>query len=506
MRITNRIITNNSLANINRVKGSKDDLNTQLATGKKISRPSDDPVVAIRALRLRANASKVEQYYEKNTEDAEAWLEVTDSAIHNVSAILTEMLGKCETGASDTVDTDARLVLVEALQSLSDEVYSTGDTDYGGRYVFTGYRTESTLTFQDATQLQYSITEQLSKANIETINHVYADDLMNFTKTNYDNLNVTEQDVETRSIYRIQLAYQDSDPVAPTISYLDPAGNTVEITANVTSLKMGDPYMNVAANGVNFIPETGELILGQSVASALNNTLDDPLTPLNEGEIKVTYEKSSWAKADLKPEHYFACTTTDANGKTIDYNQELLDGQLPQIIEYTTGTGQSLRINTLANEVFTHNISRSVDELAVATEQLEAMDGIVDTLTEMIEEGGLTGFRLTEAQDKLAAAKKAQALQEDAVQKLFASTITKMQDYIEQTSLASTNCGSRASRLVLIQNRLADQQTTIDNLVSENEDCDETTVAVELKAAEVTYEAALLATSKITQTSLLNYL
>ena len=105
MRITNRIITNNSLANINRVKGSKDDLNTQLATGKKISRPSDDPVVAIRALRLRANASKVEQYYEKNTEDAEAWLEVTDSDIHNVSAILTAFPTIIETSSCGDVTT-----------------------------------------------------------------------------------------------------------------------------------------------------------------------------------------------------------------------------------------------------------------------------------------------------------------------------------------------------------------------------------------------------------------
>ena len=56
---------NNSLSNINTNKILQDKLNTQMATEKKINRPSDDPVVAIRALRLRTNVSQVTQYYEK---------------------------------------------------------------------------------------------------------------------------------------------------------------------------------------------------------------------------------------------------------------------------------------------------------------------------------------------------------------------------------------------------------------------------------------------------------
>ena len=62
MRITTKIMQNNSLSNINTNKTLQDKLNTQLATEKKINRPSDDPVVAIRALRLRTNVSQVTQY------------------------------------------------------------------------------------------------------------------------------------------------------------------------------------------------------------------------------------------------------------------------------------------------------------------------------------------------------------------------------------------------------------------------------------------------------------
>ena len=51
MRMTNKIMQNNSLYNINNNKVLQDKLSTQMSTQKKITRPSDDPVIAIRALK-----------------------------------------------------------------------------------------------------------------------------------------------------------------------------------------------------------------------------------------------------------------------------------------------------------------------------------------------------------------------------------------------------------------------------------------------------------------------
>ena len=78
MRITNRIMQRNNLSNINTNKMYRDRLSTQMSSQKKINRPSDDPVVAIRALRLRSNVTEITQYYSKNIPDAESWLKVTE--------------------------------------------------------------------------------------------------------------------------------------------------------------------------------------------------------------------------------------------------------------------------------------------------------------------------------------------------------------------------------------------------------------------------------------------
>ena len=59
MRVTNNMMLRNTTSNINNNKYSVNSLNNQMSSQKKISRPSEDPVVAIRALRLRSNLSAV---------------------------------------------------------------------------------------------------------------------------------------------------------------------------------------------------------------------------------------------------------------------------------------------------------------------------------------------------------------------------------------------------------------------------------------------------------------
>ena len=92
MRVTNNMMLRNTTSNINNNKYSVNSLNNQMSSQKKISRPSEDPVVAIRALRLRSNLSEINQYYEKNIPDADAWLNVTETALENMKTIPSESL------------------------------------------------------------------------------------------------------------------------------------------------------------------------------------------------------------------------------------------------------------------------------------------------------------------------------------------------------------------------------------------------------------------------------
>ena len=71
MRVTNNMIMTKANTNINGTKVIVDKENTQMTTQKKIDRPSEDPVVAVRSLRLATQLAKIDQYYEKNIPDAD---------------------------------------------------------------------------------------------------------------------------------------------------------------------------------------------------------------------------------------------------------------------------------------------------------------------------------------------------------------------------------------------------------------------------------------------------
>ena len=94
----------------------------------------------------------------------------------------------------------------------------------------------------------------------------------------------------------------------------------------------------------------------------------------------------------------------------------------------------------------------------------------------------------------------------DKMQKMFESGQTSFEGYVKQVTLAGTQVGSRISRLELVSNRLLDLKTSVRDLADENENVDIINIGTEVKSASLIYEAALLATGKISQQTLLNYI
>lgn len=526
MRITNKIMQRNNLANINTNKVYQDKLSTQMSTQKKVNRPSDDPVVAIRALRLRSNVTEVTQYYSKNIPDAESWLSVTEDALKNLTEIVTDMISQCTKGANGDLTTSDREIILEQLKALSDEVYATGDADYAGRYVFTGYRTDTSLSFQEAETKRYTITEQLDSSAIDSVTKVNTGDLLNWNSSNYntgDMQDLNEGDISSVDVHRIRLAYNDcyagADAQVPTITFLekrvdgngndvtDANGNVIydEVSWNATIMhSYDDPYTAAAGNpdAVIYVPETGEMLLGSDVYDTLMSAKDDVTTVKNESEIRITYQKESWLKGDLRPEHYFACETPDDG---IKYNQSYLEGNVErQDIEYDVGFNQTIRVNSTADECFQHGIGREADDLISAMQNVLDIERVMADIETKMKNAPEDQQELLQTQ--LEAAEKAYTLAKDKSQKMFEKSITSYQAHLDAANLCITECGTRSSKLELIKNRMQTQKTTFETLKSENEDVDITEVAIQLSAAELTYEAALMATGKVMQTTLLNFI
>ena len=351
-------------------------------------------------------------------------------------------------------------------------------------------------------------------ADFDSINYTYTANLDGMNASNYDKKKVIEQDVVNGDIHRIRLAYNQVERFDG-IELVDKDGKKQTYIADTVSTTADpDPYKTIqdankaGTSKIVFVPETGEVLFSDKAYETMNTAAG--AISGSETEIRMNYKKSKWEVGDLRPEHYFACEgTTTKNGvaKKVSYNEEYLEGKKEkQSIEYDVGYNQKIEVNTTAEEVFNHNLDRDVDDLVTALASLEKIESTRTDLKKVLSglDEGTADYK--EVQTKLEAADKAFSYIRENIHDLMQHTITSTQQYLDDTNVAITDNGTRESRLDLISNRLMDQQTTFKTLQSENEDVDIADVTIQLTSTKLTYDAALMATGKIMQTSLMNYI
>ncbi len=510
MRVTNSMISRNSMKNMNNNKVNVDTLNTQMTTQKKIIRPSDDPIIAVRALRFRSNLSELNQYYERNIPDAQSWLEVTEGALNNMEKLLENIYTKCVDGSTDVKTQEDRAAILKDLQSLRNQIYAEGNTDYAGRTVFTGFKTTSQLTFLKEDQdIKYEITEPLSYENIEE-KRFYSNNVTVPNSPADVGTGVEEADMpQEHVIHRIRLSYEGLEDIAQNdLQYVDANGNlrrlngtsyTINGNRDAISVDTATSYDDWAASGyqlapneVKYFKETGELVFGEEAASFINS---------EKMQLSITYEKKGFAEGEVRPEHYFDCKNITDENNVIEYTKE------NQEIKYTIAFNQDITINTQASEVLDANISRDVDELTNAVQAAIAAHDKVAKIESMMKE---QQYSSEEAQKALGtwleAAKKEATYADDNMQKIYARGITKFQKHQDRVKLARTDLGSRENRLKLTENRMANQQTSFEQLKSRNEDMELSDIIIEYTAAYNAYQASLQASAKANGQTLLNYL
>ncbi len=403
MRITNKIMHNNSIYNINNNKVAEDDLNTQIATGKKITRPSDDPVIAIRALRLRSNVTELTQYYEKNASDAESWLNVTEDALSTITDVLTAMIQQCNKGVNqyETLD-DIDTILTE-LSALSDEYYSTGNEDYAGRYIFTGYRTQQSLTFKDDESTQYiKLHDEFNANDIDTSQRVIGA----YTLAASDNTFPAESDMSDCYVGRIRLSYDNVDPDISNVSVRYRTTMTVPATSILSTSKTEDTvYMtykdgdgitrkvNISTYSDNKVTVTeadgsvttysakinddyGYTITGENTmfgpfSMTLNQngvaTATDIDVDINGTDLTIKYTDASGSPREARVSTLQSSTITETNGSTTTYSITSEDDGGYTIKAVNSASGTSLFTVDHNGKVKAYDITATVADAALST-------------------------------------------------------------------------------------------------------------------------------------------
>ncbi len=529
MRITNSMITMHSKTNINGTKNLTDKYNGQMTSQKKIDKPSDDPVVAIRSLRLRDSLHEVEQYTDKNIPDAESWLKVTETSLNNMSNVFKDIYTLCVNGSTGTLTTDDRNIILSNLSAYVDQIYAEGNTEYAGRTIFTGYKTNKTLTFQERTEdAYYRINDRVSASSVEKkCFQKNILDVPNSADAMVANVPNTSDEIENVYNYRMRLAYGDLEKVTDAgeelvpklvVKYKNPNTGEEEVLDNdnsggLDSVQNGMPVMSYAEflergfklselagypRGV-FLYDTGEIILDKDVVElGLGNY--EKRYGINNIVIEVEYYKKGFDKGEVRPEMYF--DSKDLN-TGIEFEREAQD------INYTVAGNQVLNVNTQAGQdgILSTTIGRDIKELMDAVTASQKANEKKTRIEAMIKDPMYAGDDYQKAfATWLEAINKEVDYTTENLRSVFSKGITKFQDYKQTTELAKTDVGSRASRLELTKTRVTAQKSSLQELIHSNEDRELSDILIDYETANLAYESSLKAASEINQMTLLTYL
>lgn len=140
IRVTQSMLTNNMLSNMSKSYEQMGKYQEQLSTGKKISRPSDDPVVAMKGMNYRTQLTEIEQF-QRNIGEVHNWMENSDAALDKTTKALQRLRELAVQASNGTYETGQRENIAEEVKQLKDHLKDLANTKVNNKYIFNGKNT-----------------------------------------------------------------------------------------------------------------------------------------------------------------------------------------------------------------------------------------------------------------------------------------------------------------------------------------------------------------------------
>lgn len=176
MRITNSQITSLMHNSMNASSAELGKLMQQMATGKRILLPSDDPIASVRVLRVQREEASLEQF-RKNIANVSGSLSTQEANLKSTSDAMLNVRDLLLWAANGSNTSEDLSAMAGELSIIEDTIFSFANVrDEEGRYLFSGTLSDSpALSFDAATQT-YSITGNDKHRQAAVANGVLVDE------------------------------------------------------------------------------------------------------------------------------------------------------------------------------------------------------------------------------------------------------------------------------------------------------------------------------------------
>jgi len=149
MRVTQGMISRDLLRQLNNTNSKLYDLQQQLVTGKKITKPSQDPVIASLGIAYRTEVAQINQY-SRNMDEVHNWMDNSESALDQANSVLQRIRELTVEASNDTYTDDQRKDIQKEVIQLKEQLVNIVNTKVAGKYIFNGTNTSAPPVTIDA--------------------------------------------------------------------------------------------------------------------------------------------------------------------------------------------------------------------------------------------------------------------------------------------------------------------------------------------------------------------
>jgi len=155
MRITYKMMTTKYTTNLNNMSTELDKLNTQVASGRKFAKTSDDTSSAIKAYQIRRDMTKLEGY-QNNIGHANDFLANSETNLDDIHSTASDATVKILQGKNGTQSSDTRKTIANELRVMQDQMLDTLNSSVSDSYIFGGSNTAEKPFTVEAGKLFYN--------------------------------------------------------------------------------------------------------------------------------------------------------------------------------------------------------------------------------------------------------------------------------------------------------------------------------------------------------------
>ncbi len=142
MRVTEGMTARTIVHDVGAARARMTDLQRQISSGRRITRPADDPFGTGRALQLSGELEGLRQH-QSNVSDGTGWVTATETALGRITDTLQRARELLVQGGNDSNGQVAREGIAAEIEALTETVKQEANVTYDGRYVFAGTATDT---------------------------------------------------------------------------------------------------------------------------------------------------------------------------------------------------------------------------------------------------------------------------------------------------------------------------------------------------------------------------